>query len=135
MADLRLEVVTPERRVVDETVDSVVVPGREGELGILPGHAALISALKSGILTYARGSVTNRMVVSGGFVEVSNDRVSVLANVAEYAEEIDATAARIERENVERALGAWGGSEEEFEAERDRLERAEARLQLSAGQR
>ncbi|MDQ4121545.1 MAG: F0F1 ATP synthase subunit epsilon [Acidobacteriota bacterium] len=131
MADLRLEIVTPERSVVSDTVDAVTVPGREGELGILPGHAALISSLKSGILTYTKGSDARKMVVSGGFVEVSNDRVSVLADTAEFADEIDTAAARAEMDSIDRTMGNLSG--EELEDARDRFERAEARLQLAAG--
>ncbi len=122
---------TPERSVVSDTVDAVTVPGREGELGILPGHAALISSLKSGILTYTKGSDARKMVVSGGFVEVSNDRVSVLADTAEFADEIDTAAARAEMDSIDRTMGNLSG--EELEDARDRFERAEARLQLAAG--
>jgi F-type H+-transporting ATPase subunit epsilon len=131
VADLRLEIVTPERSVVSETVDSVTVPGREGELGFLPGHAALISGLKSGILTYVKGADSRRMVVSGGFVEVSNDRVSVLADTAEFSDEIDTAAARAEIDSIDRTMANLSG--EELEDARDRFERAEARLQLAAG--
>jgi F-type H+-transporting ATPase subunit epsilon len=128
---LRLEIVTPERRVLSETVDSVTVPAVNGEIGILPNHAPLISALKSGVLTYTRGGATERMVVSGGFVEVGMDRVSVLTDIAETAADINIEAARLEREQAERVLGAWSGSEEDFEVEKDKLERAQARLQLT----
>lgn len=117
--------------MVSETVDSVTVPGREGELGILPGHAALISGLKSGILTYVKGGDMRKMVVAGGFVEVSNDRVSVLADSAEFADEIDTAAARSEMDAIDRTMGNLSG--EEFEEARDRFERAEARLQLASG--
>jgi F-type H+-transporting ATPase subunit epsilon len=73
------------------------------------------------------------MVVSGGFVEVSANSVSILADTAETASEIDVEAARLERETVERSLGSWKGSEEECEVERERLEKAQARLQLASG--
>jgi len=128
---LRLEIVTPEKKVVDETVDAVTVPGANGEIGILPNHAPLISTLKPGILSYTRGGATDRLVVSGGFIEVSADKVSVLADVAETAAEIDVEAARAEREATEKVLGAWSGSEADFEVEKERLERAQARLQLA----
>lgn len=128
---LRLEIVTPERKVIDETVDAVTVPGANGEIGILPNHAPLISTLKPGILSYTRGGTIDRLVVSGGFIEVSADKVSVLADVAETAAEIDVDAARAEREATEKALGAWSGSEADFEVEKERLERAQARLQLA----
>lgn len=128
---LRLEIVTPEKKVVDETVDAVTVPGANGEIGILPNHAPLISTLKPGILAYTRGGATERLVISGGFIEVSADKVSVLADVAETADEINVEAARSEREATEKALGAWSGSEADFEIEKERLERAQARLQLA----
>lgn len=128
---LRLEIVTPEKKVVDETVDAVTVPGANGEIGILPNHAPLISTLKPGILAYTRGGATERLVISGGFIEVSADKVSVLADVAETADEIDVEAARSEREATEKALGTWSGSEADFEIEKERLERAQARLQLA----
>ncbi len=130
---LNLEIVTPEKRVFSETVDVVTVPTASGEVGILTDHAPLISALKSGILSYNRGGTTEKMVISGGFLEVSANNVSVLADTAETAGEIDVEAARIERETVEKTLGAWKGSEEEFEIERERLEKAQARLQLASG--
>jgi F-type H+-transporting ATPase subunit epsilon len=128
---LKLEIVTPEKKVVDETVDAVTVPTANGEVGILPNHAPLISSLKPGILSYSRGGAQEKLVVSGGFVEVSANKVSVLADVAETAEEIDIDAARAEREATEKLLGSWSGSETEFETEKERLERAQARLQLA----
>jgi F-type H+-transporting ATPase subunit epsilon len=128
---LKLEIVTPERKVVDEAVDAVTVPGSNGEIGILPNHAPLISTLKPGILSYTRGGAIDRLVVSGGFIEVSADKVSVLADIAETAGEIDVEAARAEREATEKALGAWSGTEADFEVEKERLERAQARLQLA----
>jgi F-type H+-transporting ATPase subunit epsilon len=129
---LKLEIVTPEKKVLDESVDSVTVPTTTGEIGVLPNHAPLISALKSGILTYSVKGSTDKLVVSGGFVEVSTDQVSVLTDVAERADEIDTDAAKAEREAAEKALAAANtGSLEDFESERERLERAQARIQLA----
>ena len=136
MADqLKLEVVTPERRVLSEPVNSVTVPGRNGEMQILPGHAALISELKTGVLTYNQDGTTQQLHVSGGFVEVSDDRVSVLAEIAERPEEIDAARARLAREHTEKQLSAWSGTEEDFEKARVKLERSMVRLQLASGSR
>jgi F-type H+-transporting ATPase subunit epsilon len=104
---IQLEVVTPERRVLAEAVDSVTVPGMNGELGILPGHTPLISQLQTGVLSYTKNGATERLHVSGGFVEVNADRVSVLAEIAERPEEIDAARARLER-NVVRLQLATG---------------------------
>src|SRR5712675_899869 len=122
MAQLQLEVVTPERRVLSEPVDSVTVPGAGGELGILPGHTPLISQLQTGVLSYTSGGRTFQLHVSGGFVEVNDDRISVLAEIAELPEEIDAARARLAREQVEKALSSWTGSEEDLEQARVKLE-------------
>lgn len=130
---LNLEIVTPEKSVFSDTVESVSVPTVSGEIGILTNHAPLISALKSGVLSYSRNGATERMVVAGGFVEVSDNKVSILADTAEIAGDIDLDAARAERETIEKNLGAWKGTEEEFDIERERLERAQARLQLASG--
>jgi F-type H+-transporting ATPase subunit epsilon len=130
---IQLEVVTPERRVLAQAVDAVTVPGVNGELGILPGHTPLISQLQSGVLSYTEGGTTQRLHVSGGFVEVNDDRVSVLAEVAERPEEIDAARARLAREHAEKTLSTWNGTEEDFEKARAKLERSVVRLQLATG--
>ena len=128
---IKLEVVTPERRVASESVNSVTVPGRGGEMQILPGHAALISELQTGVLTYNQDGTNFQFHVSGGFVEVSDDHVSILADVAERAEEIDAARARLARERTEKQLSSWSGTEEDFEMARVKLERSMVRVQLA----
>src|SRR5215813_13566711 len=129
---IQLEVVTPERRVVTEPVDMVTVPGLGGELGILPGHTPLISQLQTGVLTYVQEGKNFPLHVSGGFVEVRDDHVSVLAEVAERPEEIDAARARLSRERLEKQLNAWSGTEEDFQVARVKLDRSIVRLQLAA---
>src|ERR1041385_8421105 len=129
---LQLDVITPERRLLSEQVDSVTLPGAGGELGILPGHTPLISELQTGLLSFARGAETRRLLVSGGFVEVNEDRVSVLADLAEFPEEVDAARARTEREEAERRLAAFTGTPEELNDLRAQLARADTRLQLAA---
>src|SRR6266567_8302742 len=126
---LQLDVVTPERRALSEVVNSVTVPGRNGEMQILPGHAALISELQTGVLAYSQGGATLQLHVSGGFIEVNNDRVSVLAEIAERPEEIDAARAKLSREHTEKQLSSWSGTEEDFEKARVKLERSLVRLQ------
>jgi F-type H+-transporting ATPase subunit epsilon len=129
---LQLEVVTPERRVLAESVSMVTVPGFEGELGILPGHTPLISRLQTGVLSYVKDGKTFQLHVSGGFVEVNEDRVTVLAEIAELPEEIDAARARLAREHLEKTLSGWTGSEEDFEKARAKLERSIVRVQLAS---
>lgn len=131
---LRLEIVTPERRVFDDEVDFVTVPTASGEAGILPNHAPLISALKPGILTYSIKGSPTRIVVRGGFVEVKSDKVSVLADSAESSEEIDLAEARIERDAAEKAFVAEASAPvEETEALREQLEAANVRLLVASG--
>jgi F-type H+-transporting ATPase subunit epsilon len=134
MADkIQLEVVTPERRVLAEPVDMVTVPGLGGELGILPGHTPLISQLQTGILTYVDSGKSFQLHISGGFVEVRDDHVAVLTEVAERPEEIDVTRARQSRERLEKQLNNWSGSEDDLEITRTKLERSVVRLQLASG--
>jgi len=130
---IQLEVVTPERRVLAEPVVMVTVPGLGGELGILPGHTPLISQLQTGVLTYMQEGKSYQLHVSGGFVEVRDDNVSVLAVVAERPDEIDAARARLSRDQLEKQLSAWTGSEEEFETAKVELDRSLVRLQLASG--
>lgn len=130
---LNLEIVTPEKMVFSDTVESVTVPTASGEVGILSNHAPLISSLKPGILTIIKSGASERMVVSGGFIEVSSNKVSVLTDIAESAEEIDVEAARLEKAEAEKILSAWkDGSEEDFEVENERWQKAQARLQLTS---
>lgn len=129
---IQLEVVTPERKVLSESVDIVTVPGLNGELGILPGHVPLISQLQTGVLSYTKDGKTLKLHVSGGFVEVNGDEVSVLADIAEWPEEIDAARARIAREHAEKTLSAFTGTEEDFEVARAKLERSMVRLRLAS---
>ena len=133
MADkIQLEVVTPERRVLADPVDMVTVPGLGGELGILPGHTPLISQLQTGVLTYVADGKSTQLHVSGGFVEVRDDHVSVLAEVAERPEEIDAARARLSRDQLEKQINAWSGSEDELAIAKTEFERSVVRMQLAS---
>ena len=131
---LKLEIVTPERRVIETETESVTVPTASGEAGILTNHAPLISALKPGILTYAGKGGTEKLAISSGFVEVSSNQVSVLTDVAETAEEVDGVGAKSDREEAEKELAAHSNAAaDENDAIRERLELANARIALAAG--
>jgi F-type H+-transporting ATPase subunit epsilon len=131
---LRLEIVTPEKKVVDTEADSVTVPTASGEAGILPNHAPLISALKPGILTYSHRATSEKIAIGGGFVELNDDQVAILTDSAETAGEIDTDAARAERERAEKALAELiNHPVEESDTLREDLESANARLQLASG--
>lgn len=102
---IHLEIVTPERKVIDEQVDRVEVPGFDGELGILPNHTELISELKpAGLLTYHTGDVRGQIAISDGFVEVGPDHVTVLADSAARPEDIDLARALALKESAELQL-------------------------------
>jgi F-type H+-transporting ATPase subunit epsilon len=131
---LKLEIVTPERRALDADVDMVTVPTASGEIGILPSHAPMVSALRPGVLTFTVKGSTERLAVTGGFVEVNADKVAVLADSAESAAEIDIDSARAARDEAEKAFAAVSSrSLDETEAARDQLDAANVRLQLAAG--
>jgi F-type H+-transporting ATPase subunit epsilon len=127
---LTLEVVTPERAVVRESVAEVQLPGREGYLGILPGHTPLLTELGTGALSYRQGTQTRRVAVSGGFAEVLPDRVIVLADSAERPEEIDAARARTALTAAEKQLTAAAGTD--WEAAQQAIARARTRLEVAA---
>jgi F-type H+-transporting ATPase subunit epsilon len=126
---LKLVVVTPEKKVVDTEADEVELPGHLGYLGILPGHAPLISLLTTGVLTYKSAGGEKSLAVSSGFVEVADDAVSVLADLAEESGTIDAAAAENERARAEEDLKT--ASRETLEEIRARLELAQARLAVA----
>jgi F-type H+-transporting ATPase subunit epsilon len=105
-----LRIITPERVTWEGEVDSLVVPAYEGQLGILPGHAPFLAQLSSGVLQIRTGEEVRLLAVSGGFIEVYNGQVSVFAETAELAEEIDAERAR---QSVEKAKAALKGKPEE----------------------
>ena len=101
---LRLEFVTPAQAIVHEDVDEVQLPGEEGYFGVLPGHAPMLASLSTGVMWYRKGSDTRYAFVAGGFVEVLPDRVSVLAQTAERAEDIDVERAEAAKHRAEETL-------------------------------
>lgn len=130
MADtIQLEIVTPERLVVNEAVDYIEIPGKTGYLGVLPGHAPLISELAAGELSYRTGNQTKRVAVAWGFAEVLQTKVTVLAETAEKAEEIDTARAEAAKKKAEAELQK-AGPEGNAEAEAA-LQRASARLEVA----
>jgi F-type H+-transporting ATPase subunit epsilon len=133
-ATLQLDVVTPARLVVSERVTEVVAPGAEGYFGVLPDHAPFITTLKAGTLTYWKGKEAHHLAVARGYAEVRGDRVSILADAAEVAEEIDVARAERARERAERRLEEWASGSEaiDFTRARAALQRALARLEAAA---
>ncbi len=130
---LFLEVVTPEKLVISEEVDEVVLPGIEGEFGVLPGHIPFLTALKVGEMVYRKGETEEHLALSWGYVEVMSDAVKVLAETAEKATEIDLQRAEMARSEAEKILTA-GKEDDEYEKAKVRLEKAVIRSQV-AGRR
>jgi F-type H+-transporting ATPase subunit epsilon len=120
----RLEIVTPEKRAYADDVDFVTLPGSEGELGVLPHHAPLISILGAGELRVRKGGVEESFAIIGGFVQVLPDKVVVMAETADLAAEIDLERAQQARRNAEKAIeGALSGVPD-LSAARAELQRA-----------
>ncbi|HEX9822700.1 MAG TPA: F0F1 ATP synthase subunit epsilon [Methylomirabilota bacterium] len=133
---LTLELATPTRLVVTAEVDEVVVPGSLGYFGVLPGHAPLLATLGIGELTYRVGREEYHVAVSGGFAEVRNDKVIVLADVAEPPADIDRERAERARERAELRLAGRAGQEEiDYTRAACALARALTRLQVAGRDR
>jgi len=127
---LKLDIVTAERVVYSEDVDAVIAPGVEGQLGILPHHAPLMTILQAGELVVRRGGEEDTLAISGGFLEVRPDRVIVLADSAERAEEIDADRAEAAKKRAEQRLMEKPAETDVARVEAS-LRRALARLTLA----
>jgi F-type H+-transporting ATPase subunit epsilon len=128
---LTFELVTPDHRVVTEQVDEVQLPGTEGYLGILPGHTPLLTQLTAGELWYRKGQQKVYVSVGFGFAEVLPDKVTILAQTAERAEEIDTVRAEAARQRAESELKAANLSLQDAEVARIALIKALARLQVA----
>ena len=126
---IQLEIVTPERLVVNEAVDYIEIPGKTGYLGVLPGHAPLISELAAGELSYRTGNQTKRVAVAWGFAEVLQAKVTILTETAERAEEIDTARAEAAKKKAEAELQK-AGPEGNADAQAA-LQRAQARLDVA----
>ena len=127
---LTLEIVSPDRSVVAESVDEVEIPGAEGYFGVLPGHTPMLAMLKAGELWYRKGSETHYLSIAFGFVEVLPDRVTILAETAERADEIDVARAEAAKRRAEERI-AKPSQDVDFERARIALMKSLVRLQVS----
>jgi len=134
---LTLEIVTPDRALLREEVDEVVVPGSEGEFGVLPGHTPLLSMLKIGELWYRQGQEKHYLAIAFGFVEVLPDRVTVLAQVGERAQEIDVQRAERAKQRAEQRLAQAQPhlTQVDFDIERARIALMKSLLRLQVASR
>jgi len=125
---IRLELVTPERMLVSEDVDEVIAPGYEGEFGVLPEHTHYLAILSIGILRYRKGNEVKKIALGGGFAEVEPEKMVVMADVAERAEEIDLERARRAQARAEAALKELTLDEDTYKKAHAALRRAMVRM-------
>ncbi|MFQ5443904.1 MAG: F0F1 ATP synthase subunit epsilon [Nitrospinales bacterium] len=126
---IELTIVTPERLMMSDKVEQVNVPASEGDVGILPNHAPLLTAIRPGQLSYQNGENRIILVVSGGYLEVAENRVTVLAETAEFLNEIDRKRAETAKQKAEEILNRSDVSDDEFRRAQKKLFRAVARLE------
>jgi F-type H+-transporting ATPase subunit epsilon len=124
----KLRVVTPERQLVDADVEEVIAPGGAGEFGVLPDHIAFLTTLVPGRLVYRVGTRKHVLAIFGGYAEVANNLMTVLADGAEAVEEIDLETARRSARDAEERLGKLDPDAPEFAAVRETLDRSAARV-------
>ena len=132
MAAIRLDIVTAERAVYSEEVDMIIAPGVGGQLGILPHHTPLMTTLQAGELRVKKGGEELSLVISGGFLEVRPDRVVVLADAAERAEEIDVARAEAAKQRAQQRLTERGTPDTDDARTEAALRRSLARLKVAA---
>lgn len=128
---IQLDIVSPERAVVSEAVDEVILPGYDGYLGVRPGHAPLLTTLKIGEIIIRKGRETRHLAVSWGFAEILGDRVSILAETAEKAEEIDVARAEKARDRAQQRMKSTD-PDVDFRRAEVALEKALIRIQVAA---
>ncbi|WP_373047593.1 F0F1 ATP synthase subunit epsilon [Vulgatibacter sp.] len=128
---IQLEIVTPEKRLLSQSVDSVKAPGMDGSFGVLPGHTPYVAALQPGSLTLIQGNREQHYFIGGGFAQVQGDRVIILAESAESAEEIDVERAERALTESQARLKSLREEEELFQVERARVQRATARITMA----
>jgi len=128
---IRLRLVTPSRLLLDEEVDEATGPGALGEFGVLPKHISFLTLLEAGEMSYKQGTDQRRLAISGGYAEVLDDVMTVLANAAEYADEIDVERAGDARDRAEKRIAELSHEDKEFAAAEAALRRALVRLQVA----
>jgi len=130
---IELQVVTPERHILSEDVESVEMPGKDGYLGVLPGHAPLLTEMGVGILTYRKGSESRSLTVMGGYGEVLPNRVIVLADASERTEQIDRSRAQAALDRAKANEPGANATEADWDAANAAIARATVRLEAAKG--
>jgi ATP synthase, F1 epsilon subunit (delta in mitochondria) len=133
MADaIHLDILTPEKTVFSDSIETVTAPGSLGEFGVLPGHAALVTTLETGEVVIKKDNREYWLAISGGFAEVGNDKVTILAEAAEPAQEIDIKRAEAAKTQAEEKLKNLSSDKSEFSEQVFALKRATNRIKVSA---
>ena len=133
MADtLRLRIVTPERQMLDEEVDEITAPGTAGEFGVLPNHVPFLSSLQPGRLLYKQKGQTHTLVIGGGFAEVSDNIMTVLADSAEAVQEINVERAQVALKKAEESLRTLSPTEPTFAEVDAARRRAQVRIEIAS---
>jgi len=128
MAKLKVEIVTPEKRVLSVQADEVIVPGARGLFGVRPGHTPFLSLMEPGWMTLKDGATTQRFYLAGGFVEVASDTVRILADQAETEAEVDLEAAKKRLEAAQNSLKGMSPDDARFQVEAATVRRETARI-------
>ncbi len=128
---LKIELMTPYKKVLSEEVDMVTATGTIGEFGLLPGHATYLTSLKIGELSYTKDGITQYLALNWGYLEVENDEVTILVETAERADEIDLERAKAALGRAEEALKVMAREDKDFAVQQSALERAMIRIQVA----
>jgi len=129
---LTLELVTPVKQVLSETVDEITAPGTMGQFGVLPGHTPMLTTLEVGELCYRKGDQTYYVAVNWGYVEIEDDRVIILVETAEAEDDIDLNRAKVALGRAEKALAEMSAEEKQYMIMQQALARALARIQVAS---
>ncbi|MEZ4598579.1 MAG: F0F1 ATP synthase subunit epsilon [Syntrophotaleaceae bacterium] len=132
MAKLKLELITPVKKVLSEEVDEIVAPGSLGQFGVLPGHTPMLTTLQVGEMSYRQGEQRHYVAVNWGYVEIENDLVVILVETAEAGDEIDLERARRAMSRAEKALSELSPEDKDFRVRQAALERALVRIQVAS---
>jgi F-type H+-transporting ATPase subunit epsilon len=135
MAKLKLELVTPAKQVLSEEVDEIVAPGSLGQFGVLPGHTPMLTTLQVGELCYRQADRRYYVAINWGYVEIEDDRVTILVETAEIEDEIDLDRARRALGRAEKALAEMTPEDKDFRIQQGALARALVRIQVAGKKR
>ena len=131
---IKIEIVTPDALVVSAEVDEITATGTEGEFGVLPGHCHMLTSLKVGAVSYKDGTIVKHLAIGGGYAEVGPDKVTILAETAEFADNIDVERANKALTAAEESLKTLSSDEDVYEECLVSIEKAQLRIETAAKQ-